>query len=78
MPNEKRTALIAARGDRTQANMADMLGVAQQTYAHWESGGAVPRIPVMLKLEQLTGVSKEQLFSDVFDSKYELKKRKAV
>lgn len=69
----KRVALIKARGHRTQDEIAVLCGVKQQTYSHWETGRATPPIKKMVALEHILGVSKEQLFFDVFNSHDELK-----
>lgn len=64
----KRANLIAARGDRTQEEIAQLCGVKQQTYSHWETGRATPSIRIMISLERLLKVPKEQLFNDIFNS----------
>lgn len=63
----KRTALIKARGKRTQSEIAALCGVEQQTYSHWERGRSRPSIEKMLILERVLGVPKEELFSDIFN-----------
>lgn len=68
----KRTALIKARGERTQSEIASLCGVEQQTYSHWERGRSRPSIEKMLILERVLGVPKEELFSDIFNSLNEL------
>jgi len=70
----ERSTLIAARGKRTQAEIAGLCGVEQQTYSHWERGRTRPSIEKMLLLEKVLGVPKEELFLDVFNSLYELPK----
>lgn len=64
----KREKLISARGNRTQDEVANLCGVKQQTYSHWEMGRATPSIKKMLLIEQVLGVPKEQLFVDIFNS----------
>ncbi len=64
----KRDNLISARGNRTQEEIAQLCGVKQQTYSHWETGRATPSIRIMLALERLLKVPKEQLFADIFNS----------
>lgn len=64
----KREYLISARGSHTQEEIAQLCGVKQQTYSHWETGRATPSIRIMLALERLLKVPKEQLFADVFNS----------
>ncbi len=72
-----RMQLIKARGKRTQAEIAEKVGVEQQTYSHWERGRSTPSIPKMLLLEKILGTPKETLFFDVFNSPAELKKNKS-
>jgi len=71
---KERTALIKARGKRTQAEIAALCGVEQQTYSHWERGRTRPSIEKMILLERILGVPKEELFSDIFNSFNELSK----
>ncbi len=67
-----RKHLIAARGKRTQTEVAKLVGVEQQTYSHWERGRSKPSIAKMLLLEKILEVPKEKLFYDVFNSPAEL------
>lgn len=67
-----RKQLVAARGKRTQTEVAKQVGVEQQTYSHWERGRSKPSIAKMLLLEKVLGVPKEKLFFDVFNSPAEL------
>jgi len=71
---QPRTYLIKARGNRTQTEIAKMVGVEQQTYSHWERGRSTPSISKMLLLEKILNTPKEVLFFDVFNSPYELEK----
>ncbi|GEM_PF-392033 len=64
----KRTQLITARGSRTQTDVAQAVGVKQQTYSHWEQGRSTPCIEKMILLEHILKVPKEVLFYDVFNS----------
>ena len=68
LDNMLRTNLIKARGDRTQTELAELLGVKQQTVSHWELGRATPPIDKMLQIERLLKVPKEVLFYDIFNS----------
>ncbi len=68
-----RNNLIKARGKRTQSEIANLCGVEQQTYSHWERGRSKPSIEKMLLIEKILGVPKEELFFDIFNSQYELK-----
>lgn len=72
----KRIALINARGNMTQEEIATLCGVKQQTYSHWETGRATPSIKMMVFLEGLLNVPKEELFIDIFNSYSELKSTK--
>lgn len=63
----KRYQLVQARGGKKQAEIAELCGVAQQTYSHWECGRLTPSIKMMLILEKILCVPKEQLFPDIFD-----------
>ena len=67
--------LIKARGQRTQAEIAELCGVEQQTYSHWERGRSTPPIQRMLLLEKILSIPKETLFFDVFNSDCELSKK---
>lgn len=68
-----RQNLIKARGKKTQEEIAALVGVKQQTYSHWECGRVTPSIEKILTLERVLGVTKEHLFSDIFNSANELK-----
>ncbi len=74
---QPRIYLIKARGKRTQNKIAEMVGVEQQTYSHWERGRSTPSIARMLLLEKILNTPKEVLFFDVFNSPAELNKQKA-
>lgn len=71
---KERARLIAARGKKTQAEVAALCGVEQQTYSHWERGRTRPSIEKMLVLEKVLNVPNEELFSDIFNSFGELSK----
>lgn len=73
-----RKKLIAARGKRTQSEIAALCGVEQQTYSHWERGRSTPSIKKMLILERVLGVPKEELFFDIFNSSSELAENKTT
>ena len=73
----KRDNLISARGNHTQEEIAQLCGVKQQTYSHWETGRATPSIQKMIVLERLLKVPKEQLFEDVINSSSEYKANQA-
>lgn len=48
--------------DLTQHALADQLGVKQCTVAKWETGVAVPRLPMMFRLSVVLGVPMEALW----------------
>lgn len=73
-----RKKLIAARGKRTQSEIASLCGVGQQTYSHWERGRSTPPIRKMLVLERILNVPKEELFNDIFNSNIELGQSKTT
>lgn len=73
-----RKKLVAARGKRTQSEVAALCGVEQQTYSHWERGRSTPSIRKMLVLEHVLGVPKEELFFDIFNSQRELGQSKTI
>jgi len=68
MNSKPRKRLIEARGKRKQSDIAELCGVKQQTYSHWETGRVTPPIKRMLALERALGKPKEELFFDVFNS----------
>jgi len=60
----KREWLIEARKAHkmTQAEIADKVGVARQTYLRYESGERTPNAQIALILEVILGVPKEKFF----------------
>lgn len=72
---ELRNELVAARKglSKKQADIAKLCGVEQQTYSHWERGRSTPSLQKMVLLEKIFGISKEELFFDVFNSDSEAK-----
>lgn len=74
----KRVKLIEFRGERTQAEMAKLYGVTQQAWWKWENGETVPEPATMLRLEQDSGVSMEQLFFDAFNNLKSLPKGEEI
>ncbi len=61
--NSFRYNLIIARKkkDLTQKQVADMLGVAESCYAHWEQGRTEPKIDYIIELCSLLGVTADYL-----------------
>jgi transcriptional regulator with XRE-family HTH domain len=64
----KRDILIAFRGNRTQKEMGEKYGVAQQVWGRWENGEARPRVEIMKRLEDDIGKPMEYIFFDVFNT----------
>lgn len=73
MKETKREALIAYRGERTQAEMASKYGVSQQLWSCWENGLSTPSLPIIVKLEEDSGVPMEKLFFDLFNQETRLR-----
>jgi len=73
MKEVKREALVAYRGERTQAEMASKYGVSQQLWSCWENGLSAPSLPIIVKLEEDSGVPMEKLFFDLFNQETRLK-----
>lgn len=59
------------RGDKTQAEIAALYGVPQQTWYSWESGRTAPSGDVMLKLERDFSIPMEVIFFTEFNYKME-------
>lgn len=69
----KRNLLISFRGNVSQAEIAEKYNVTQQTWCNWERGSSIPNAVMMKKLEIDSGISMEELFSDVFNKNKLLK-----
>lgn len=54
--------LVELRGERTQEEMADMLGVGQSTYAMWESGKRMPSDEKKIKIAELHKMTVQEIF----------------
>lgn len=50
------------RGDRTQRQIAQETGVSPMAISQYESGKRLPRLPIMVRLSRVFGVSVEDLF----------------
>lgn len=48
----------------TQAEIANLLGIAQPTYAQYETGAKAPTVYTAVKLAQKLGTTCEQLVKD--------------
>lgn len=57
-----RKLLKKYRGKRSQAEMAKMYNVKQQTWCSWENGQSVPRAKTLKRLSKDTGFSVNELF----------------
>lgn len=63
----KSTALRNLRRARTlnQAEMARLIGVAQQTWSKYEKGALVPPVDVQARIAAILGASVDQCFPQV-------------
>ncbi|ASS76446.1 transcriptional regulator [Tumebacillus algifaecis] len=61
MKNEKMAAL---RGDRTQKEMANEIGIPVSTYAMIEAGHRFPRRELQIKLARFFKLTVDELFFD--------------
>lgn len=64
-----RTWLIELRNNRTQAEMAKMLGISQQMYCAIESGKRNPRINRAKQMAQILGIPWIMFFEAAEDKK---------
>lgn len=51
----------------SQSELADVLGTTQMTVSAWERGKATPRPPMMQKIADYFGVSKDDIFFNAFN-----------
>lgn len=51
--------LRLARGDRTQQQLADELGVSQAALQRWETGSRIPEGHLFVRMSKVLGVSIE-------------------
>ena len=54
--------LIELRGNRTQATVAEAIGVGQSTYAMYETGKRVPSDEVKIRIAAFYNVSVQSIF----------------
>lgn len=59
MKNER---MVELRGDRTQKEVAEEIGIPVSTYAMVEAGHRFPRKPLQTKLVVYFGVTADELF----------------
>lgn len=58
-----RLAAARKRAGLTQLELAEKIGIAQQTLAHYETGHLRPQIPVLIALADLLGFSLEEMLT---------------
>ena len=68
----KREKLIKYRGKRSQAEMAKMYGVTQQSWCKLEQGESKPGVVIMKKIEVDSGMPMETIFFDIFNNHKQL------
>lgn len=56
------TRLINLRGQKTQKQVADAIGVAQSTYAMYESGQRIPSDEIKIKLATYYKTTVQKIF----------------
>lgn len=61
-----RSKLISLRGNKTQEQVANKIGISQKHLSAIETGFRNPSISIMKKLEQYYGVPMVELFPDIF------------
>ena len=64
--NKRNTAekLIELRGERTQTEIANGVGIAQSTYAMYETGRRTPTDEIKIKIAKYYGKSVQEIFFD--------------
>ena len=68
----KKNLLQVLRGENSQADMASIYGVTQQTWYSWESGRTVPNNEIMLRMENDFSIPMEVIFFASFNYKMKL------
>lgn len=61
-----RDALIKSRGNRTQTEVANSVGISQKHLSKLELGQRTPSMKVAIKLAAFYGSTIENLFPDIF------------
>ncbi|WP_394899526.1 helix-turn-helix transcriptional regulator [Clostridium paraputrificum] len=61
-----REKLIEVRGDKSQSDVAEVLGISQKTLSAIERGYRNPSVELMKKLQGYYKVSMIDLFNDIF------------
>lgn len=54
--------LVELRGKKTQAKVAESIGIAQSTYAMYESGLRIPNDEIKIKIALYYGKSVQEIF----------------
>lgn len=62
-----RLKVLRVKKGMSQAELAKALGTTQMTVSSWETGKATPRPPMMQKVADYFGVSKDDLFFTAFN-----------
>lgn len=65
-----REKLIEVRGDKSQSDVAEVLGISQKTLSAIERGYRNPSVELMKKLQDYYKVSMIDLFNDIFKFQY--------
>lgn len=61
-----RENLIKARGDKSQKEVSDSIGISQKTLSEIERGYRNPSVDIMKKLQNYYDISILILFEDIF------------
>lgn len=59
--------VLRAEKRMSQADLAKVLRTSQATVSAWETGRATPRPPMMQKIADYFGVSKDDIFFEAFN-----------
>ncbi|WP_019123774.1 helix-turn-helix transcriptional regulator [Brevibacillus massiliensis] len=59
---KKNEKMVSLRGERSQKQVADEIGIPVSTYAMIEAGHRFPRKDLQLKLSRYFGVTVDELF----------------
>lgn len=59
--------VLRVKKGMSQSDLAKALGTTQMTVSAWETGRSTPRPPMMQKIADYFGVSKDELFFAAFN-----------
>lgn len=59
--------VLRVKKGMSQSDLAKVLGTTQMTVSAWETGRSTPRPPMMQKIADYFGVSKDDLFFAAFN-----------